>query len=389
MTSSSLNVEVIKNKHVLFVGAGASAPLGLRPTQPFLELLIEKLPKLILERFSVEMGEQSQRNLETVFKQAAQHFEVDLPDSEIVLDYIDYLRNACDELNSLPATFGNLAKTGGSRQFQKQWSTMLSQVQSCIYKVIVEHYSSVDGELASKIYDPLLKSLCKRGQALPIFTTNYDWVFEHLVEASEPDLYLEDGFTRSATGERWARQAFDTFQCRQRKINLVLFKLHGSTSWYKDETPPHHIRKFPRPAPELAGSKPALIYPTQVKSEATQEEPFLTAYEYFRETMLNADLGIIIGFSFRDPAINDTIGYALANNNNLRLAIIGPKINKDKGGAPGQLADKLGIGQQEWKERIRIIKGRFGEAPSIYKEVANTVQKLNQWDTLKPWVETS
>lgn len=389
MTDSGLNTEIVRNKHVLFVGAGASAPLGLKPTQPFLELLIEELPKLILERFRLEMGEENQRKLETVFKQAAQHFEVDMPDSEIVLDYIDYLRKACDELNSLPAVFRNLAKTGGNDAFQGQWRDMLSQVQACIYKVIVEHYSSVDGELASKIYDPLLKSLCRQGQTLPLFTTNYDWVFEHLAEANEPDLCLEDGFTRTPTGERWARKAFDTFQCRQEKINLVLFKLHGSTSWYRDGTPPHHIRKFSSPAPELAGSKPALIYPTQVKTEATQEEPFRTAYEYFRETMLKADLGIIIGFSFRDPAINDIVGYALANNSNLKLAIIGPSISKDKSGVPGQLLDKLGIGHQEWKERMRIIKGRFGEKPFIYKEVASTVQQLDQWDTLESWVETS
>ena len=388
MTSSSLNVEVIKNKHVLFVGAGASAPLGLKPTQPFLELLIQELPKLILEGFRIEMGEQSQTTLNQVFAQAAQHFEVDLPDSEVVLDYLNYLREACDKLDSLPATFMNLAKTGGNTGVHRQWGDMFSQLQGHIQKIIVEHYSTVDGKLASKIYKPLLNLLCRQGQALPIYTTNYDWAFEHLAEANEADLYIEDGFMKTPTGERWARQAFDTFQCHPQKVNLVLFKLHGSTSWYKEEAPPHSIRKFPRPAPELAGSRAALIYPTQVKPQATQEEPFQTGYAYFRETMMHANLGIIIGFSFRDPAINETIRYALANNRNLKLAVIEPKINKRKGGALSQLVDKLGIGQ-EWKRRMRVIKGKFGDESFVYKEVESTVQKLDQWDELQSWVETS
>ena len=388
MTSSSLNVEVIKNKHVLFVGAGASAPLGLKPTQPFLELLIQELPKLILKGFRIEMGEQNQTSLNQVFAQAAQHFEVDLPDSEVVLDYLNYLSKACDKLNSLPAIFMHLAKTGGNTGVHRQWGDMFSQLQAHIQKIIVEHYSTVDGKLASKIYKPLLNLLCRQGQALPIYTTNYDWAFEHLAEANEADLYIEDGFMKTPTGERWARQAFDTFHCRPQKINLVLFKLHGSTSWYKEEAPPHSIRKFPRAAPELAGSRAALIYPTQVKTQATQEEPFQTAYAYFRETMMHANLGIIIGFSFRDPAINETIRYALANNSNLKLAVIEPKINKRKGGALSQLVDKLGIGQ-EWKRRMRVIKGKFGDESFVYKEVASTVQKLDQWDALQSWVETS
>lgn len=388
MTSSSLNVEVVKNKHVLFVGAGASAPLGLKPTQPFLELLIQELPKLILKGFRIEMGEKSQTSLNQVFAQAAQHFEVDLPDSEVVLDYLNYLNKACDKLNSLPAIFMHLAKTGGNTGFHGQWGDMFSQLQAHIQKIIVEHYSTVDGKLASKIYKPLLNLLCRQGQALPIYTTNYDWAFEHLAEANEADLYIEDGFMKTPTGERWARQAFDTFHCRPQKINLVLFKLHGSTSWYKEEAPPHSIRKFPRAAPELAGSRAALIYPTQIKTQATQEEPFQTAYAYFRETMMHANLGIIIGFSFRDSAINETIRYALANNSNLKLAVIEPKINKRKGGALSQLVDKLGIGQ-EWKRRMRVIKGKFGDESFVYKEVESTVQKLDQWDELQSWVETS
>jgi hypothetical protein len=166
-----------------------------------------------------------------------------------------------------------------------------------------------------------------------------------------------------------------------------LFKLHGSTSWYRDKDLPGSIRKFPNPAPELAGSRAVLIYPTQVKAQAVQEEPFLTAYEYLRETMMRTNLAIIIGFSFRDSAINDTICYALSKNSVLKLAVVEPNMNEDPGVALPELLHKLGIEEQEWKRRMRVIKGRFGDEPFICEEVATTVQRLDRWDDLEPWVE--
>lgn len=385
--SSSLSTEIVKSKHVLFVGAGASAPLGLRPTGPFLELLQEKLPPLIEEHNRLQIGEKhSVTYFNDFFAQAAKHFGVTSPDSEVVLDYLDFLAGSCGELQSLPKLFQELAQTAGNSGFHDRWAKMFLQVRSHIQKVVVEHYSRLDGELASRIYKPLLQSLCTQGQMLPVYTTNYDWAFEHLAEASEVDLYLEDGFANTPLGERWARAVFDEFLPHPQKINLVLFKLHGSTSWYRDVASPQSILKFPNPAPELAGSRAMLIYPTQIKTQTIQEEPFRTAYEYLQETLMHANLSIIIGFSFRDPAINDTLRCALTKNRSLKLAVVEPKMDEI---ALSELVHELGIEQQEWKGRMRVIKGKFGDEPFVYEEVARTVQKLDQWDDLKPWVEMS
>lgn len=389
MTNSNLNTGIIKNRYALFIGAGASAPLGLKPTVPFLKLLTGKLLPLVAqgENMSSFSEESFTDLLNGLFKKATQHFGVTLPDSEVVLDYLDYLVSACLELDSLPTEFKNLAQTGGVGGFHRRWAEMLSRLRSYIQKVVVEHYSTVDGKHASKIYKPLLSSLCEQGQMLPIFTTNYDWAFEHLADIKPRSIYLKDGFKNSPLGERWARDVFDKFSPRQTKTNLVLFKLHGSTSWYRDAVSPELIRKFSTPTPELAGSRAALIYPTQVKTQAIQEEPFQTAYEYLRETMLHTKLIVIIGFSFRDPAINDALHHALTKNKHLKLAVIEPNMDESPGVAFKELLDKLGIREQEWKKRIRVIKGRFGDEPFVYEEVEKTVQSLDQWDSLKPWCE--
>lgn len=365
-------------------------PLDLKPTRPFLELLSERLCPLILEGSRLQIEEKrSTTFLNSFFTQAAKHFGVTLPDSEVVLDYLDYLAKACRELHSLPSVFRQLAQTGGNSGFHDRWAEMLSKVRSYIQEVMVVHYSRVDGKLAWRIYKPLLQSLCAEGQTLPLYTTNYDWAFEHLAVASEIDLCLEDGFMDSPLGEHWAREIFDQFRPAPQKINLVLFKLHGSTSWYRNAEPPHLVQKFPTPAPELAGSRIALIYPTQIKTQAIQEEPFKTAREYLQETLMHTNLGVVIGFSFRDPTINDILHCALVKNRNLKLVIVEPKMNENSGIVFGELLHKLGIEEREWQRRMRIIKGKFGDGPFVIREIAKTVRRLDQWDKLVPWVEMS
>lgn len=390
MANSSLSEDIIKSRHVLFVGAGASEPLGLKPTRPFLELLSERLCPLILEGSRLQIEEKrSTTFLNSFFTQAAKHFGVTLPDSEVALDYLDYLAETCRELHSLPSIFRELAQTGGNSGFYDRWAKMFLQVRSYIQKIIVEHYSRVDGKHVSRIYKPLLQVLCMHGQTLSVYTTNYDWAFEYLAEESAVDLNLEDGFMHSPLAEHWSRQAFDEFHPHPQKTNLVLFKLHGSTSWYRDADPPHSIRKFPNPAPELAGSRAMLIYPTQIKTQAIQEEPFRIAYEYLQETLMHATLSIIIGFSFRDPAINDILQCALTKNRRLKLVVVEPKMNEDLGIAFSELLQKLGIEEGEWQRRMRIIKGKFGHGPFVIREIAETVRRLDQWDKLVPWVEMS
>jgi hypothetical protein len=385
MTSPRLNRSIINNKYMLFVGAGASAPLGLQPTAPFLELLPGRVRALIEQDSRKDFGKEGVKDfLGGLSVEAARHYKVDLPDSEVVLDYLNFLANVCRQMEKLPKQFHELAGTGGNQAFHNQWTNMFSQLQRYIQTVVVEHYSRVDGEHALKIYKPLFESLCGTGQMLPVFTTNYDWAFEHLAEASAANLYLEDGFKSSPTGERWARDVFYKFRPRQRKINIALFKLHGSTSWYRDEEPPNLIRKFARPSPNLAGSRAVLIYPTQVKAQAIQEEPFKTAYDYLRETTTRTKLAIIIGFSFRDPAINDIFRNALTKNRNLKLLVVEPNIDGENGISFNDLLDKLDIKNQKSKKGLRVIKGEFGDNPFVCEEISNTVQKLDQWNDLEP-----
>lgn len=369
-----LNEIITNSDYVLFLGAGASAPLGRKPTVQFLELLIEKLPGVINE---CEGNSPQAGSLLALFEQAAQHYQVTLPDSEVVLNYLDYLRMACKQLHDLPDEFRDLARTGGVGAYHEQWAHMLENLRQCIEEIVDRHYSNVDRDKALKLYTPLLSNLESQAGVVPIFTTNYDWTFETL--ASGPSQFsLVDGFTSDAFGGQWSRKVFDSFKVDGRNETIVLFKLHGSTTWYKDPAHPGLIRR------STAGDSPrVLIYPTRVKPDVVGEEPFSTAYEYFRHTLRQAKLCVVIGFSFRDPAVNDIISQGLDLNSALRLVIVEPRMNESPGVDFNALVKDLGIAPDDWQHRIVVIKGKFGEESFVQPSIATIVKKLDKWNELE------
>ena len=376
-TLNTLSKSITNSSHVLFTGAGASAPLGCLPTKPFLN----KLPEIIFNLYK-EQGQDYDKVeivaqfLTRFFNIAAKHYNTKKPDSEIVLDYIQNIINNCKELSEVPA---ELLRTDFNHTMAIK---TLEQMEGFIQRAIVEHYSTVDGDQADKLYAPLFQDLSSFKSVIPMFTTNYDWVFEQLAELNESKYTLTDGFKSSPMGLFWSEDVFKKFTAKSNRINLVLFKLHGSTSWYKDSNS-NAIRKFPEPAPALASSRAVVIYPTQVKDHLVQTEPFKTSYSYFSGALQQAKLLIVIGFSFRDPAINSEIRNSLTLNQNLRLLIIELDLTQS---SPKfmNILDDLGIPYEHWIQRLHIIQGKFGEG-DISSRISSTISNLDNWDSLQPW----
>jgi hypothetical protein len=80
---------------------------------------------------------------------------------------------------------------------------MLPDLLNDIRRLVVEHYSRVDGKRALEMYKPLLNELGSSRSVIPIFTTNYDWIFECLAEDAEAKFQLVDGFRAGPLGQRW------------------------------------------------------------------------------------------------------------------------------------------------------------------------------------------
>ena len=227
-SNSEVNEEIVNGDVVLFLGAGASQPLGRYPTAQFLDLLEQELPNRINED---KGSAPSPPNFGTLFSQAARHYKVDPPDSEIVLDYLDYLRKACEQLHDIPEEFRRLAGTAGAGGYHKESGDMLSFVRGHIEESVIQHYSAVDGTQALRVYRSLMDVVFARRHVLPIFTTNYDWTFENLITAAPDQYRLTDGFREMSLGLRWSRDAFTEFSPDDQVSHIALFKLHGSTNW--------------------------------------------------------------------------------------------------------------------------------------------------------------
>lgn len=350
-----LNKRIIQSHSILFLGAGASESLGLKTTVPFLRLIPQEYYEYWKNRGTDYVNEQTVAQfLMPFFQIAAKRYGTIHPDIEVVLDYLDYLLEIGNESKGFP---NEILKLSGIGSFEK-WIDYFTQLRNFLQKLVVEHYSTVNGEQAYKLYEPLISTVCSDTNILPVFTTNYDWVFEHLVDVRQNDYKLVDGFKSvGGLGERWVRGVFDHFRPSPNKNSIILLKLHGSTSWYQDKR--GSIKKITEAAPQIGGSRAVLIYPTQVKTDAVQEEPFKTSYEYFQASLEHTRLCIVIGFSFRDLEINKVFSTALLNNKELKLIIIDPAINQHY---LDQLCGKFSLDWNEFPSKVDYIKAGFGGA---------------------------
>jgi hypothetical protein len=70
-----------------------------------------------------------------------------------------------------------------------------------------------------------------------------------------------------------------------------------------------------------------IIYPIYEKH--ITRDPFFTLYQYFRRTLFNEDIVIVIGYSFRDLTINNAFSDWLASKPESRLTITAKKENHE------------------------------------------------------------
>lgn len=99
---------------------------------------------------------------------------------------------------------------------------------------------------------------------------------------------------------------------------MALFKLHGSTSWYKNSQGEIQKHNLAQELPELDNT---LIYPGRTKIE-TLDEPYQTSYQYLAACLRRAEVLLVIGYAFGDLSIQRTVQSALADGAKFKVVII-------------------------------------------------------------------
>lgn len=338
-----MNEAVYKQPLILFLGAGASKPLGLKTTAEFWEWFHFD------SGFDFDLlnaiGESIQPSEEIGIK----------PDIEAVLDVLEKINDGKELeskiVNRLPIKF---TKHRPVVEFQQPVSSgskitefieglpVSFEISEKVKDLVIKHYSEIEKEKAFELYRSLLVLALSLHQPLLIFTTNYDLAWEKTYEAARTRrsevqgalFNLVDGFSRELVVPVWSSSAYEHY--RPAEEDIILFKLHGSVDWVR--TPAGVIQRIESQQRDPGNMQTIIAYPSRLKREI-HEEPFRTNYDYLLACLLHAKVCAVIGFSFRDQEIVEEFRLAAQLNKDLELILIDPNVARIE----RQLEEKLGF----------------------------------------------
>lgn len=205
----------------------------------------------------------------------------------------------------------------------------LERAQRDIFSVFVDFiYSKLQDWLAidreaSVSYLTRLADISDVASGVDIFSLNYDLCVEKaLTDFGETFI---NGFT---VEDGWRPALYET------DAEIRLFKLHGSLDWADDRIYgvcsleyPSHIRKEDIVNDNL---RPLLIFGTAHK--LSPKEPFLSLAYFFSQSILNAPILVVIGYSFGDEYVNRIIEQGLMKNP--KLIVVSPDASELISGQP-------------------------------------------------------
>lgn len=163
-----------------------------------------------------------------------------------------------------------------------------------------------------------------RDQRLKVFTTNYDLCFERA--AAELGGVALNGFSFAAPRRYDPRFfAYDIIRRPRTGDDLghflegvfLLYKLHGSVNWARDEGGAIHEKDEPEPL------EACLIYPATGKYQQSYVQPHLESMAQYLAAVREPNTCLLaVGFGFNDDHLAEPLLAAVESNPHLRLIIV-------------------------------------------------------------------
>ena len=293
-------------QNLLFLGAGASRPLGKMLMAEFIDYLM-RIPFLERSALFHDIVEK-RKDLEFLLEELQDIGEK---------GYLQY--------KLIDQTQGGLAGLGPQRD-EIDFSAVAQRASSLrmeVEKQVFLHYRAIEDEdQIGRLLGPLFERLANASPApLVVFTTNYDPAVERLCVLSHKYDCI-DGFVHDLDTKAyiWDRHSYDSHEASFGKKPVFLFKLHGSVDWIRKGT------RIERGTPLFSGTdalyKNVVIYPATKK--VAIEDPFFTCYTYLQECLSKAKYCLFAGYSFRDYDVITRIRSATRHNPGLRIQILDP-----------------------------------------------------------------
>lgn len=311
----AINQIIANSPVILFLGAGASAPLG----KPTMKEFVSKLKK--------ESSHYSEGRL-LLLTAAARDNDLEriLNDIETFLN-IPYASSLKYDPVFLQAKYD---PTGGAIEEISLQREDAAQLRHIIRHRIIQEYRQIDAKKAAEVYEPLFEVIFSAVDpalhCLPIFTSNYDLAIETFCKSRYSDYDLTDGLEHDWFKREevfWDPSNFESFRISREARHIILFKLHGSVNWMRATDSGRIIQAPPMyDAINSDAYQNMIIYPAGDKVAIT--EPYLTGYRYFSKCCEHAKLILAIGYSFRDYDTLSSIIRATEVNEDISLALLSP-----------------------------------------------------------------
>lgn len=360
---------------MLFVGAGASKAMGLGDLQD----LTVKVRKELGKRGYENIFEKITRRLEStdLKDQFFNEGEIDL---EVILSILNATvdrREALKELGPFAIylnTFTNKRKLSLLHATEDD----LKKIRKIIGKTISQSLTNYNKSKAEKNYRRLFqisvdlnhKYRTKTGHTSqpPLFehivTTNYDRIIENLYE--DANMHGRPPRMGFKEDERTQERYLDTdglingkYQYGTGNNHIEYLKLHGSIDWWIRLSDRQIIQR--EHAKSLRGERypeQIMVYPVYEKH--ISQDPYFALHYYFRNLLYYNDVYLVIGFSFRDPSINNAFRDALTKKPASRMIIV----NNNRKNIEKRINDNFPT------EKIDFIEARLGDIdlPSRLKD---------------------
>ena len=302
---------IIGARGLLFLGAGASRSLGKLLMGEFIEDCKKAGPPWPgTDLFDAITAEK--KDLEFLLEQLE------------ALGSMKYLNRVSVDSVRSPTAFLGLGTSPPSRAaLEPPPLALLDAARSLLgwtKRRVFEHYGRLVLPLRVQRCLANLLKVASAGEARTVvFTTNYDPAVEEVCRLEKRPLV--DGFLNDTWGREyyWDRSAFDGLESPQAGT-VVLFKLHGSTTWVGQGG--RIVKVRPTFADENALVENILIYPATRKVAIV--EPFFSAYDYFEKCLSSATFCVFVGYSFRDYDTVMRLRAAQTWNPGLKVVILDP-----------------------------------------------------------------
>ena len=250
----------------------------------------------------------------------------------------------------------------------------VGELLKAILEILRDEWVVLPRHESADYYSGLSRFQEEYGHPLRVFSLNYDLC----VEVSCSPGKVQRGFSADRS---WDWRLFD--ETPGDPIPLLLYKLHGSVDWHRDEN--ERVTYSDSPS-SIRTESVAMIFGTSYKLQYV--DPFLfLAYELRRWTLDSARLIISVGYGFNDDHINGILEQSLRQYEERKLlAVIGPvddesaskraeHITKSLKVNPGQIEVRP-WGAKEFLQKhltVEELSSLFPDEPDLMPELSSSV----------------